>query len=488
MSEQANNHSTTSPAIKPAEVKQTLEAILGSKYFSHAPQKRKFLRLICDFYLNDRVRELNEYLLAREVFNRGASYHPGDDPIVRVVAHDVRKKLETYYQHEGGGDSIRLQIPVGSYEPQFTRRQIQSPEPDSAPPAAAEATSPETASAEATAAEMHPAKAMAAKAMADKAMATEATAGATNRLRTLALGGGMILLAIALVFFALSNRELRRQMQAAAEQKIQPLSNAFWEPFLKNNDPTLLVLSNPLSCLIVTANDPQAQVKRSIALNEEQTAEITRFAQSVRSTAVSDITPNPRLIPSLDTFTGVGEAVGLYRVTDLFRSAGRSLILKQSRTVSAEDLKKHDVILLGGFLSNDWSGKLPVTEDFVHTSGAAIENRHPQPGEERIYRSRFNPQNGDLVEDFALITVKPNILYENTVVVLAGNHSAGTEAAAEFVTSKNYLHEFTGRLSRAGGAAGTPKYYQALLKVGVENGIPTTISLLTIHELRPSNR
>ncbi len=471
MSEHAPNHSTDSTAIKPAEVRQTLETILDSKYFSHSPQKRKFLRLICDFYLNDRVRELNEYLLGREVFNRGANYHPADDPIVRVVAHDVRKKLEMYYQHEGNDDAIRLQIPIGSYEPQFTRRQPRQSE--IAPLVAVEAIT----------AEAPPAETLTAGASSAEVMAAE-----PNRFRMWALGGGVILLAGAIIFFAVSNRELRRQMQAAEARKIQALSNAVWEPFLKKTDPTLLVLSNPLSCLIVAGNDPQAQVKRSIGLNAAQAAEITRFAQLSRSTTVSNITPDPRLILSLDTFTGVGEAVGLYHLTDLFRSADRSLILKQSRTVSAEDLKNHDVILLGGFLSNDWSGKLPVTEDFVHTVGAMIENRHPQPGEEQLYRPRFNQQTGDLIEDYALITVKPNILYENTVIVFAGSHSAGTEAAAEFATSKNYLQEFTERLRQVGGAAGTPKYYQALLKVGVENGIPTTISLVTIHELRPSSR
>ena len=29
-----------------------------------------------------------------------------------------------------------------------------------------------------------------------------------------------------------------------------------------------------------------------------------------------------------------------------------------------------------------------------------------------------------------------------------------------------------------------PRYFQALLKVSVENGIPTTISILALHELR----
>lgn len=474
MSEQAHNHLSDSTAIKSAEARQALEAVLDSKYFSHSPQKRKFLRLICDFYFNDRVRELNEYLLGREVFNRGANYHPADDPIVRVVAHDVRKKLELYYQHEGVDDLIRLQIPVGGYEPQFTRRQSPSPESaDATPPLSTEARS---------------AKAVPAEAVTVASPSVETVAVDSKRAWRWAFGGGVILLAAALGFLARSNRELRRQMQTAAAQKLQPLSNAVWEPFLKKNDPTLLVLSNPLGCLIVAGNDPQAQVKRSIELSAPQAAEIAHFAQASRSTTTSNITPDPRLILSLDTFTGLGEAVGLYRLTDLFRSADRSLLLKQSRTVSAEDLKNHDVILLGGFLSNDWSGKLPITEDFVHTTGAMIENRHPQPGEEQMYRPGFNPQTGDLVEDYALITVKPNILYENTVMVLAGSHSAGTDAAAEYVTSGNYLREFSARLGQLGGAAGAPKYYQVLLKVGVENGIPTTITLLTIHALRPLNR
>jgi hypothetical protein len=283
MLEHAQNPSTDPPAIKPAEVRQTLETILGSKYFSHAPQKRKFLRLICDFYLNNRASDLNEHLIGREVFSRGAGFHPAEDPIVRVVAHDVRKKLEMYYQREGNDDAIRLQIPAGSYEPQFTRRPSRQSGAAPAPPASI------------------------------SEMSGEVMSASPNRFRIWALGAGVFLLTTALVFFAFSNRDLRRQMQAAEARKIQPLSNAVWEPFLKKNDPTLLVLSNPLGCMIVAGNDPQAQVKRSIGLNSTQATEITHFTQASRPMAISNITPNPRLIPSLDTFTGVGEAVGLYR-------------------------------------------------------------------------------------------------------------------------------------------------------------------------------
>ena len=73
-------------------------------------------------------------------------------------------------------------------------------------------------------------------------------------------------------------------------------------------------------------------------------------------------------------------------------------------------------------------------------------------------------------------------------MVLAGLHSEGTAAAAEYVTGKHYLNELNQRLLQMGAGGGRPKHYQALLKVGVENGIPTTISLLSVHELRQSAR
>jgi hypothetical protein len=88
-----------------------------------------------------------------------------------------------------------------------------------------------------------------------------------------------------------------------------------------------------------------------------------------------------------------------------------------------------------------------------------------------------------LVTDYALVTVKPNVSGEHAVMTLAGIFSEGTEAAAEFVTTRNHLAALGQRLRHLGGAAGPPKYYQALLKVGVENGTPTTIELISLHAL-----
>jgi hypothetical protein len=188
----------------------------------------------------------------------------------------------------------------------------------------------------------------------------------------------------------------------------------------------------------------------------------------------------------MNVYTGMGEAIGLHYLTDFFRKASRSILLKQSRTLSAEDLKEHNVIILGGVWVNEWSSKLTRADDFAFTSKATIENRNPLPGEEREYIPQFDRQTGNLVVDYALITVKPNISTDNEVMLLAGVYSQGSEAAAEYVTNNNYLDQLHLRLQQLGQKGGPPPYFQALLKVGVENGIPTTISILALHELRPA--
>ena len=98
------------------EVRQLLERILCSRQFSNAPKKRKFLQLICEAYLDGRASELSEYSIGYEVFDRKETYDPALDSIVRVGAHEVRKKLECYTKAKGKmtnppGDSGRKLYP-----------------------------------------------------------------------------------------------------------------------------------------------------------------------------------------------------------------------------------------------------------------------------------------------------------------------------------------------------------------------------------------
>ncbi|HEX8185324.1 MAG TPA: hypothetical protein VF747_11245 [Blastocatellia bacterium] len=460
-------------SVEPDDVRKALESILSSKYFINAHKKKKFLRLICQFYLEGRAQELNEHMLGYDVFDRESAYNPSDDPIVRVFAHEIRKKLEAYYTNEGANDPVRLEIPAGSYQPVFTRRM---PKPAVQVFEAAPQGQPEAAPEE-------PARRFTAE--------------------RLGLGFTVLCLVIAVIFLALSNRQLRQQVGEAEVDMDAATYETVWSPFMTDNNPPLVILSNPPVLRFTNASDPKALTKDSILLAAETvealknkfvmnpevsitesggTGGIDKESQGKRSAVERNQTP--RLILSTNVYTGMGEAIGLHYLTDFFRKARRSILLKQSRTLSAEDLKEHNVIMLGGVWVNEWSSKVTRNEDFVFTSKATIENRDPQPGEEREYIPQFDRRTGNLVVDYALITVKPNISVPNEVMLLAGVYSQGTEAATEYVTNKNYLEQLNQRLQQSKDSNGPPRYFQALLKVGVENGIPTTISILALHELR----
>src|SRR5262249_16548866 len=171
-----------------------------------------------------------------------------------------------------------------------------------------------------------------------------------------------------------------------------------------------------------------------------------------------------QLIPAFNMYTGIGEAIGIYRISSLLQSAGEQTLLKQSRSIGPEDLRDHDIVLLGSVYSNQWSKPLSIKENFLYTTRATIENLAPAPGEQNEYKATFDELSGTLLEDYALITVTPGVTGERTVMVLAGIYSEGTEAAAEFVTNASYLNELNQRLLQLGAQAGPPRYYQALLK------------------------
>lgn len=63
---------------------------------------------------------IKEYTIALEVLHKDASFDPRTDPVVRVEASKLRNKLAVYYQSEGAGDPIRIELPKRGYAPHFS--------------------------------------------------------------------------------------------------------------------------------------------------------------------------------------------------------------------------------------------------------------------------------------------------------------------------------------------------------------------------------
>lgn len=100
-----------------------LEKILGGEAFAQSERLKRFLRLAVEEVLQGRGRQLKEYLIGVEVFDRHHTYDPRTDPIVRVEAPRLRSKLEEYYRTEGREDHVLIGLPKGAYVPVFRKRE-----------------------------------------------------------------------------------------------------------------------------------------------------------------------------------------------------------------------------------------------------------------------------------------------------------------------------------------------------------------------------
>jgi hypothetical protein len=100
-------------------VQSTLVTALKSPEFQSAPQLRSFLGFIVRATLANQQEKLKGYTIAVEALGRPEDFNPVTDPIVRVEAARLRRRLEKYYSGSGVGDPMRIVVPKGTYAPEF---------------------------------------------------------------------------------------------------------------------------------------------------------------------------------------------------------------------------------------------------------------------------------------------------------------------------------------------------------------------------------
>jgi hypothetical protein len=111
---QAPAHEVSAEAIR-----AQLARVTASEAFANAPVLRRFLQHLVDQALAGKADDLKEYALGTDVFDRGGSFDPRVDTIVRVQARRLRSKLQDYYRTEGGSDALLIELPKGHYVPRF---------------------------------------------------------------------------------------------------------------------------------------------------------------------------------------------------------------------------------------------------------------------------------------------------------------------------------------------------------------------------------
>jgi len=100
-----------------------VELLLNSRTFPRTNNLGRFLSFICQKYFEGTTSEIKEYSIAVQALGRPTDFDPQLDTVVRVTAHNLRKRLELYYSTEGADHPVHIYLPQGHYIPQFVHRE-----------------------------------------------------------------------------------------------------------------------------------------------------------------------------------------------------------------------------------------------------------------------------------------------------------------------------------------------------------------------------
>jgi hypothetical protein len=377
--EQVAESWTPSSDLEKAAVHQQLEKLLATPLFNSSKRYPSFLKYVVTHSLAGQTDQLKERILGVEIFGRSADYDTNSDPIVRVTAAEIRKRIELYYQDPKHSQEIRLYLPAGSYAPQYSW--------PGRPAGLTSALSPSQTDETHTA---HP---------------TGAEAPAAHSVRT-AIKGRQYALGLLLLLLA-------GVATAVWYASRPPALKQFWEPFVKSSEPVLFCIADQSQYSTIRLRDA-ADPQREITLND-----------SMVTIIIDDVSPLVNMAGLLRTY---GKT---YRVQG---EASTSLTdLRRGPSVFIGAFDNGWTLRLTSPLRFHFANDRDMTQFW-------IEDR-ANPSNRGWMLDRSVQQQTGTYKDYAIVAriVDPNT--DQFVVVAAGIGRGGTVAAGEFLVDANRMED-----------------------------------------------
>jgi hypothetical protein len=371
-------------------VLQELDDILSSRHFNRAERSKQFLRYVVLSKLDGHTDKLKERTIGTEVFRRPPGYATGEDPVVRVQAGEVRRRLEQYYQEMPQPSPLRIELPVGSYAPVFCRGAASRPaEPQTQP-------------------------------------ATQDAPSRSSRKLYVTVAS-LLAVAILAVF---GGRTLINSLHRIADPKTK--LEQFWGPAIASHQPILICLSNerdnPSEVMAQRALEAPSGISQSKAVGIEPPLP----PDPVEKVASGDDSLFPEIVPAADASVAAA-------LSGLFGSLEKPSQLRIGAAATYEDLRSFPAAVIGGFDSR-WTLQLVSKLHFAFLwNQGQYMIREQVPGG-RAWTTRLG-LHGETLEDFAIVGRLVDSKTGQFTVTVAGIGPRGTQAAGEFVSSTRYLEE-----------------------------------------------
>jgi TolB-like protein len=111
--------SETAIPVSAQQIRQQLARICAAEEFQRSKRSRRFLSYIVEETLAGRAGRIKAYSVAISVLDRDDTFDPQSDPMVRIEASQLRRRLERYYLIQGVNDPVIIDLPKGGYVPVF---------------------------------------------------------------------------------------------------------------------------------------------------------------------------------------------------------------------------------------------------------------------------------------------------------------------------------------------------------------------------------
>ena len=415
--------------ITDLEIRDALSRVVGRPVFVQAGQLRAFLSYIVEAEVAGRGSSLNEYLIGVEALGRPQGYSPAEDGVVRNRALSLRKRLSEYYESDGIDDPIRISVPKGGYRPVFTRT-------------------------DAEALPMPP---------------REDAASKPSRWRRdvgfAALGAAICLVAA-----------LALLDQPGGEAGVDPIVRQTLGPLLEPGG----------SSLITVATGPHLLLRPENTLIPAGTPGSPAPNLAAWYSGLGHVLPAREVhLRPANTSTMWGDVVATATVSKLMTAAGTSSKVLTESATSMAVLRDNNVVIIGRpeysvIVTSLLKGtQLSIEYSPLISEYGVVEINAPA-GTPPLYSPVFDSTLRSRIA-YGLVTVLPSRAASSApsrTVILSGTMSAGTQAAAEFITSPNLLRAFYRDLAQNGFAA-PPEAYQVVVRTEVAGSVTLEVEYIT---------
>ncbi|MEG9435110.1 hypothetical protein JAO29_02870 [Edaphobacter sp. HDX4] len=433
------------------EVWRALEELLLSQPLRSTTQCQQLLRYIVEHTLAGELGLLRERVIGKEVFGRRPDYEPGDDPVVRIRAADLRKRLALYYQALPGPPCVKIDVPSGSYRATF----LWSSEVVAPPPLEQDASLSLLASS--PSAESSPLRSSSPIPSLEDAP-VESVADQLRRSSRLSRPL-ILLLAPILLIVGLAGIWYTRRTSDPVRQ--------FWAPMLADPRPVLISIG---SNAVYRMGEREIDEYLSKTEAEQQSSEGMEFfpplkpEQSFASTG---------LYPAPDSFVALADVAATTEIARMLTRYGKDFDERFPNDISFSEMREHSAVLIGGAnnpITRDMTKNLP----FVRRGRNWIKDRdHPDKGWELHASDDLHD-----TDDYAIIT---RLIAKNDaapMVSVAGLGGHGTLAAAEFLCRPDYVKSLRAQL----GPDWLNRNFQVVLHIKIIDFKPSSMEIVATRQ------